>query len=655
LKYRPEIDGLRALAVLPVILFHAGIATFSGGFVGVDVFFVISGYLISSIIMVEIEEHKFSVVSFYERRARRILPALFFVMLWCLPVAIILMLPVQLKEFSESIISVSLFVSNIFFWSSSGYFETEAELKPLLHTWSLSVEEQFYIFFPFVLVWLWHFGRNRIVVVIVVAALCSLLLSEWAVRNAPSANFYLFPTRAWELLVGVYAAFYISSKGLNPSNPLSTFGIVLIAVAIFTFDDKTPFPGLYAVIPVLGTFLIIVFGLKGTMVAQLLSKKLFVYIGLLSYSAYLWHQPIFSFASLYTFQQLNFITVVALIVLSFSLAFVSWMYIEKPFRDNRRFSRRFIFSFSLIGILFFSGIGFYGYKHDGFILITDPKSKIISEAVNDWSYPGQLVVRSTSGLYSYTEGSIDILFYGDSHAEQFAPLAELIYKHRGLNAGFLTGGGCPPIPNIYEEKHKNCDTLFDRFDEVLNDNTSIKSVVIAGCFNCYFLKSLNPHSRSSNYNYYVRSESGDLSLDTPKGQSKALLHLKEFGDRIGLEKKIFLVGDNPSGVSFDPNIILINKIRGDSVAFNKQYPDFNSSLFDVPIEMMNLNKKLRELFRPNSMYIDMLALICEGAVCKTTSKNGIPMYKDDNHLNASYVGNELSRALLPYVFSHIDE
>ena len=197
MKYRADIDGLRALAVVPVVLFHAGFEAFAGGFVGVDVFFVVSGYLITSILIEDIENNRFSLVNFYDRRARRLLPMLFFVMLACIPFAWFWMLPIQMRDFSESLIAVSLFVSNIYFWQESGYFAIAAEETPLLHTWSLAVEEQYYLFFPVFLFALWRFGKNRVFWAIVGLSILSLVLSEWGWRNNPHANFYLALTRAW--------------------------------------------------------------------------------------------------------------------------------------------------------------------------------------------------------------------------------------------------------------------------------------------------------------------------------------------------------------------------------------------------------------------------------------------------------------------------
>ena len=202
MRYRPEIDGLRAIAVLPVILFHAGFTFIGGGFIGVDVFFVISGYLITSIIIEDLENNKFSLWSFYERRARRILPALFLVIFVCIPFAWIWMSQAQLKDFSQSLIAVSFFVSNFLFWRESGYFDTVVEEKPLLHTWSLAVEEQFYIVFPILLIFLWGFGKRKTFWFIMILSAISLLISQLGWRNFEVANFYLAPSRAWELFSG---------------------------------------------------------------------------------------------------------------------------------------------------------------------------------------------------------------------------------------------------------------------------------------------------------------------------------------------------------------------------------------------------------------------------------------------------------------------
>ncbi|KAG1650464.1 putative O-acetyltransferase [Nymphon striatum] len=313
----------QTLAVVPVIFYHAGFNWVSGGYVGVDIFFVISGYLITTIILKEKSADTFSLLNFYERRARRILPALFFVLLVCVPFAWFWLLPHELNDFGKSIIAVAVFASNILFWKESDYFSADSELIPLLHTWSLAVEEQFYVFFPIILMLFWSLGKRRLLGIIILIALLSFGMTEWAWRNIPSANFYLIPTRAWELMIGALVAFYlyqtnqprgvvhIVEKGVDKKSPFSVSqfaslaGIGLIAYSVFILDKTIPFPSMYALAPTMGAALVILFATPGTLVYKLLSFRGLVGIGLISYSAYLWHQPLFVFARIYTMDELQ--------------------------------------------------------------------------------------------------------------------------------------------------------------------------------------------------------------------------------------------------------------------------------------------------------------------------------------------------------------
>ncbi len=364
MKYRSEIDGLRALAVIPVIFYHAGFELFSGGFIGVDVFFVISGYLITTILITEIEAGTFSLINFYERRARRILPALFFIMFLCLPFAWTWLFNYQLNEFSRSLIAVSFFVSNIFFAFKGSYFTSETGDFPLLHTWSLAVEEQYYIIFPIFLLLTWRFGKNKIFYAIVIFAILSLILSEIGWRKRPTPNFYLTPMRAWELLAGSITAFLIQKNGIQKNNILALAGLGAILFSIFFYDDLTPFPSLYALVPVVGTIFIIKYGEQNTITAKILSHKFLVTIGLISYSAYLWHQPLFAFARLRNFGQIDFSITIILIVITFLAAYFTWKYIETPIRQKTVLkSRKSMFTFSITGLVGFVLIGLYGqYK-----------------------------------------------------------------------------------------------------------------------------------------------------------------------------------------------------------------------------------------------------------------------------------------------------
>jgi peptidoglycan/LPS O-acetylase OafA/YrhL len=334
MKYRAEIDGLRCVAVVPVVLFHAGLSMFAGGYVGVDIFFVISGYLITTILYREALQGRLSIRRFYDRRVRRIIPALLLVTAFSTIVSLLIMLPTQLEDYGKSVVAVNLFVSNILFWRESGYFAGAAELKPMLHTWSLAVEEQFYIVFPLVIALL--VPRLRILALVGLIAfvtLASFALSDFAATWKPVANFYLAPTRAWELLVGALCAFYLHHKGQQSNEWLALAGVIAIALSIVMLDDLTPFPSRFALPAVLGTALIIVYASKETWTARALSLKPLVYIGLISYSAYLWHQPLLAFARL-QMEHPPTLLLVVLGIASFPMAFLSWRYVEQPFRTK---------------------------------------------------------------------------------------------------------------------------------------------------------------------------------------------------------------------------------------------------------------------------------------------------------------------------------
>ena len=472
MKYRAEIDGLRALAVIPVILFHAGFEWFSGGFVGVDVFFVISGYLITTIIISEMGEDKFSLIYFYERRARRILPAIFFVMLVCIPFALIWLPPADLKGFGISLAAVSTFSSNILFWSESGYFDTAAELKPLLHTWSLAVEEQFYILFPLFLILTWRFGIKSILILLLTIFLISLGVAQWGAYNSPSASFFLLPTRGWELLIGVFIAFYLKHNSYFESHILnqlfSLFGLSMIVYSIFTFDKTTPFPSFYALIPTIGTGLLILCAVPNTLIHKLLSLRFIVGIGLISYSAYLWHQPLLAFARHRLLGDISDFFLIFLCIASMTIAWFSWRFIEMPFRTKNNFNRKNIFLMSSSMIMIFCVVGMYIYASTSIPSKINLTDKVISVP---HKFKGHVYEDRNcfSGLISddgpceiFGNGQLgEVIIVGDSHA---SVLAESFLS--SINSFYslldLTASGCPFLinTNIFIGRNFVCSSNF---------------------------------------------------------------------------------------------------------------------------------------------------------------------------------------------------
>ena len=436
MKYRAEIDGLRALAVVPVILFHAGFELFSGGFVGVDVFFVISGYLITTILIEDLENKRFSIVSFYERRARRILPALYFVLLISSVVSTILMSPQQLKDYGQSLIATITFSSNIYFFLKADYWAQSSEFLPLLHTWSLAVEEQFYLFFPIFLSLVWCFGRNKTFWIIVVAALISLLLSEWGWRNQTIANFYLSPTRAWELLIGSITAFVAKKNGVQKDNLLASIGISAIVFSIFAYNESIPFPSVYALLPVLGVVLLILYADEKTYVAKVLSANAVVGIGLISYSAYLWHQPLLAFARIHQNSVEIELTAKFIIVgVTLLLAALSFNYIERPFRTKGKVSARGILSFSIIPFIVYITYGAYLHNTDGLkelkLSVLSPKTLQYVNAVEKEAQSRRILwsrLLSEAELPFDNPDKLNFLFIGDSLSQDLYVVSRMSEK-----------------------------------------------------------------------------------------------------------------------------------------------------------------------------------------------------------------------------------
>jgi len=365
LKYRPDIDGLRAVAVVSVLAFHLKTHMFLGGYVGVDVFFVISGYLIGSIILKGIREGTFSIAAFYENRVRRIAPALVGALVGTSVLAYIYFLPSELIDFSKSLLAALFSVSNVYFWKDSGYFTAPVDTKPLIHTWSLGVEEQFYLLLPIFLVLVCRYFPKKVRAAVLGVAALSLVLSAIGAFTHPDPTFYLLPTRAWELLLGV-----LIPLGLFPEirktasrNAAAFTGIALIFLAVMAFTQATPFPGLSALLPCCGAAIVIMAGEYGdSWVSRALSLRPVVFVGLISYSLYLWHWPIIVFQGTQSMLISGFsvrTSKLICIALSFVVATISWRFIEQPFRKRHQagLSRRTVFTMAATAAALIAALG----------------------------------------------------------------------------------------------------------------------------------------------------------------------------------------------------------------------------------------------------------------------------------------------------------
>lgn len=372
LSYRSEIDGLRAVAILPVVFYHAGLAAFSGGFVGVDVFFVISGYLITSIILAERRAGRFSLLNFYARRVRRIFPALFVMMAAIYPIAFALMGPFEMAEFTGSVTAATVFLANAFFYDISGYFATAAETKPLLHTWSLAVEEQFYLVFPALVLLTWRMGARRQVAILAALALTSLALAQWDISQGKADRaFFMLQTRLWELMAGALAAFWLASprgQALRTGGQVrhgALVGLALILFSVIAYDGDTAFPGLAAVPPVLGAVLVVLFATPQSLAGRLLSLRPVVFVGLVSYSLYLWHVPLLVLTRIATGHD-DLALMLGVCVLAFGIACLSWRYVERPIRRMHTVPARRLFGTAAAAMALLGGLGLAGTQTEGF-------------------------------------------------------------------------------------------------------------------------------------------------------------------------------------------------------------------------------------------------------------------------------------------------
>jgi peptidoglycan/LPS O-acetylase OafA/YrhL len=629
LKYRPEIDGLRAVAVIPVILFHAGFSIFRGGFVGVDVFFVISGYLITNIIYDEVSAGEFSILRFYERRARRILPALFLVCLVCIPFAYFWMLPGELKDFSRSLMAVNLFVSNIYFLRGSGYFAAAAELKPLFHTWSLAIEEQFYIFFPPLLLLLRNLSRRSLGVLIGVLSLGSLAIAEYGSWFHPSANFFLLPSRAWELGVGALLALLLGGNRLENrviQQVGSLAGLCLIGFAVISFDEHTRFPSLWALIPVIGTALVIACSGGGEVVGRILSLKPIVGIGLISYSAYLWHQPLFAITRIRSVSDPTTTTYIFLILATLFLAFLSWKLVEQPFRSRRTVTVRTLIAWTAPIGLFLLALGTTGHVTRGLLSSNPPLiAELEKRLVLNWGLSPVCEGKFTLSRECRTSEEPEILVWGDSFAMH---LVDGVVASR-LDVRLIqhTKTVCGPFVDVAPVSRTLtvnwAETCLKFNEQVIDYVTSSKTIKYA-ILSSPFMQYVGKNSRVL-HNGKVTDSSVDFIAEQVEKTVKRLSDL-------GVKAIVFAP---PPSEGKDIGRCLVKAVRWGELLSTCNIE--KSTYRAMHRNVLALFEKL-EILGVDTFSFD--EFLCEAEYC-ITSKEGLFLYRDGGHLSkegSSFLG-----------------
>ena len=626
MNYRPEIDGLRAIAVLPVLFFHANLPFFTGGFVGVDVFFVISGYLITSIILTELNAQNFSLISFYERRIRRVFPALYLVVLTSIPFAWWFLLPKDMQNFAESVVSIPLFLSNFLFESQSGYFDPGVETKPLIHTWSLAVEEQYYLLFPALMIFFQRYSTTRQVVILTMLCMLSLLLAEWGVANAPSDAYFLLPARMWELLAGAIAAFYLTQKGAPFANePLSVLGMLLIFVGVFAFDSDTPFPGLSAALPVFGTVLVIMFCSTGLIVHSLLSNRVLVGIGLISYSLYVWHQPVLAFAKYQYFDEMSIPISLALLGLSFALSLLSWRYVERPFRNRARLSRRFVFTSAFLFSVLLVSLGLFGTLKKGDLYRFSPEVMQISTPPGGILCPfdddGKCVLGDKQERPS-------VLIIGDSHVSVLQQNLDRSLKGLGVSAVVFTSSWCPPFLDVFrsDDSTRDCATTMSKaFDRALGDDT-IKSVILHAEWANY---AQGTRWKTRDTRYFFDELTSNTSIDENKrvferGVTRTVEALSDAGKRVIIVKSVpeyDVLLPNYLARSFERHGKLV---LGDAGITTVEYSQRNEEV----------EQAFQKLPKDSGLaFVETFDVFCPEGQCKAFDAKNNVLYNDANHLS----------------------
>lgn len=634
-QYRPEIDGLRAIAVVAVILFHTNLGVATGGYVGVDVFFVISGYLISSIILREVRERRFSFLGFYERRIRRIFPALFVVLIATTAAAWAILPPQHMQTYGQSLVATTAFASNVFFWLKSGYFGGDAELFPLTHMWSLSVEEQYYVFFPF-LALIAGWKRPKLLNGLMGAALLlSLALCLYFAPRDQMLTFFMTPMRAWELMFGVFIALHETSwrpalARIRFATPvIELAAVAMIVVPILVYDSTTLFPGVSAIPPVLGTALLILMTRPDTPAGVVLASRGFVLVGLMSYSAYLWHQPLYALSRMQGLTETGWPAYAALIALTFVLAWLSLRFVEAPFRDRRRFTRRQVYAGFFVGSALLIAIGLAAHVRQGFpgrfsaetlaVAATGAPSPLRSAC-----HVGEVEATSPDKACRYFNDDVRWAVLGDSHGVEIAyALAERL-RPAGQGVLHLTSSACQPALT-FESDIPGCSSWTREAVDWLSRDKSITDVILVYRHSLYLFGDQTksyPHLPSARPNFLT-----DLPADEARDRyARSLTAIVERLTASG--KRVHIVApfpDLPTHVeryTFKGDPTDPDRVTGVTLQFHRQRNAFIRSVMDRLDRM------------PGVDVIDPADAVCTGVRCASLI-DGASMYFDDNHFSVA--------------------
>ncbi|WP_417911610.1 acyltransferase family protein [Candidatus Electronema sp. TJ] len=639
-QYRADIDGLRAAAVLAVLLYHFDFKAFSGGFTGVDIFFVISGFLITQNIMADLGGGAFSFARFYARRVKRLFPALYATLLLSLLASHLLFTPEHHVQFGRSLLASLLSVSNILFWQEAGYFDTAAEFKPLLHTWSLAVEEQFYFIWPALLLLLAHLGKKWLLALLLLGSAASLYCAERWLRSDPSGAFFLTPFRLAEFACGAALVWLPAPRKAWLAELALAAGLFGISWGIFRFSKQTSFPGLHSLVPSLGTALIIWSGSQAPLLGWLLRNRVTAGIGLISYSLYLIHWPLLIFYKYWRYSSLSLQERLGLLLLCFLLAGLSWRFIEQPFRRGRLLPQRLFFAFCGLTAALLLAAGTELIRQEGFpsrISSTFAKAQNAAQFhVDRFGGKGY----TFTGILGMKKRDYDLIITGDSFVLQYATGLDQLFKQHGLTAKLATDYACiigPDITFFYQgQPDETCSLQSRHFFRLAEGNS--KPVIFSLAWEWYIEGICDLKGRQIKFPDHRAFE--DFMLD----------NLRKIREKIGKDRPFLIIGNPPGSGNRNGIISCLNR------------PNFlpNNCLESMVFPRdqgvgLHLNKRLREYAaaEPNVWFFDPFDVFCgkESCAALDARKNAI-WYSDGGHLSidgsrkaAEFFGPNLLRAL----------